>query len=101
MAYANRAAGLENVLNVLIELAEEMRVKELLQVAEHTRETSCLQRLGFLLEKAGAKELASNLAEYLVTRKVHLVLMAGLPMRSRPVDKKWQIVVNEILEADL
>jgi predicted transcriptional regulator of viral defense system len=98
--YPGHAGGLSNVVTVLTELAEKMEAKKLLAVSEHSP-LPWAQRLGYLLERAGAAHLTAPLAEHVAARAKEYV-----PLRSRKSvaraarDSRWQVLVNEAVEPD-
>jgi hypothetical protein len=58
-------------------------------------ELAQVQRLGWLLERAGWEQLATPLADWLATRNPHKVrLDPRRPALGSHNDARWQIVVN-------
>lgn len=100
--YSEQAAGMENVLNVIIELVEQIRKQEFEIVLKLFKEKTTLQRLGYLLDKIGCENL-SRLTEKCISRMElkNIPLIAGYETENKPIDKKWRIIINEELEADL
>ena len=101
--YPKHSAGINNVLTILIELAEKMDVEKLAQLTKINKETAWVQRLGYMLDVIGEKRLSSILHEKLKNagaRKRSLLTDKHFSKNAQ-VDKKWKIVVNAKLEADL
>jgi len=60
------------------------------------------QRLGYLLERAGATNLAAPLAERVAARaKEYVPLRPRKPVARASRDGRWQVLVNEAIEAEL
>jgi predicted transcriptional regulator of viral defense system len=100
--YVQQAGGLGNVATVLGELAEHIEPSRLAKAAQQERQLSHVQRLGFLLERAGRAERAVLLASLVDSRKPRNVPLR--PARSTGqvlVDQRWHVAVNEEIEADL
>jgi predicted transcriptional regulator of viral defense system len=101
VGYPGHAGGLSNIVTVLSELAEYMDAGKLL--AETVRSPlPWTQRLGYLLDRAGAANLAAPLAEHAAARAKEYV-----PLRPRKSaahvsrDARWRLIVNEDVETDL
>ena len=101
--YPARAGGWDNVLAVLRELAPAMRRPGMKAALAIEPATPDLQRLGHLLDRAGAGQVAAVLATELHTRRVGWVHLApGEPATvDRPErDAVWRVVANVVPEAD-
>lgn len=60
-------------------------------------ETTCAQRLGFILERAGAIELANVVEKHLGGRGHRIVLNPGYSSNPEAVShysERWKVVVN-------
>jgi len=101
VGYPGHAGGLSNVVTVLSELAENMDAEKLLAETVHSP-LPWTQRLGYLLDRAGAADLAAPLAERVSARAKEYV-----PLRSRKSvtrasrDARWRLILNEEVESDL
>lgn len=95
--YPARAAGWDNVATVLRDLVSSLRqtgMRDALAVEPATPE---LQRLGHLLERAGAERVLAALEAELATRRVGWVpLVPGEPgdPGSAARDPRWHVLVN-------
>ncbi len=102
VVYARQAGGLDRVLTVLQELAEQLDGERLFQAIDANGQFVAAQRLGWLLEKAGAPEKAEPLARWL---KKHGPLPAKLepsrPIRGSQRDPRWDLWINAEVEGDL
>ena len=99
--YPGHAGGLSNVVTVLAELAESMDPAKLLAETEHSP-LPWAQRLGYLLEQAGAENVAMPLVEYVASRAKEYVPLRPRKSASRTSrDARWRVLVNEAIEADL
>ena len=100
VGYPQHCAGLDNVATVLSELAESLDM-DLLVKAASLSPLPWSQRLGYLLERLGAKEAASALASLVADKAAHVTpLSPAIPMRGAPRDLRWKVAVNTTVEAD-
>jgi predicted transcriptional regulator of viral defense system len=101
--YPQHGAGINNVLTILIELVEKMDAEKLLQLASKSKEVAWIQRLGYLLDFIGEKKFSGKLYSTLNHFRVQKrYLLPNYPAnKSAKLDKKWQVLVNAELEADL
>jgi predicted transcriptional regulator of viral defense system len=101
VGYAEHAGGLSNVATVLSELAESINAEVL--VAEARRSpVAWAQRLGYLLARVGASDLAGALDPVTAERKLFSVaLEPSVPMTGHPTDSRWRLAINTNVEPDL
>lgn len=101
VGYPSHAGGLSNVATILSELAENIDAEKLLAEIERSP-LPWAQRLGYLLERVEAPNLAAPLAEHVAAHAKEYV-----PLRSRKSivrasrDSRWRLFVNEEVEADV
>ncbi len=102
VAYQTKAAGIDNVATVLSELAEKISAPKLLEVSKNF-EIATVQRLGFILDKVGATEIANSLEGEVRKRAPRSVVLVPGKRSARNVvtDKRWRIIVNDIVQPDL
>ena len=99
--YPAPAGHLGNVVTVLEELAEKLDAAALGALASAFRVPD-VQRLGYLLERVGHGELTDPLASWLLRRRYR-----PIPLRTRKepagqaADRRWRVIPNEHVEADL
>jgi hypothetical protein len=63
---------------------------------------SDVQRLGYLLDLVNQDALADPLAIWLNKRRSRSVLLrVGTEAKNKKADNRWQVVPNEVVEADL
>jgi hypothetical protein len=63
---------------------------------------SYAQRLGYLLELVGEKELAEPLADYVhLKRPIPTALTPRVSIKGTKKDRRWQIYVNSEVEPDI
>lgn len=96
------AAGhLGNVATVIGELADKLDSHALAKLAD-TYAVPDVQRLGYVLDRAGAQDLTRPLADWLARRRYRPVLLA--PRRARgkaAADRRWRVIPNANVESDL
>jgi len=99
--YLKAAGHLDNVATVLSELAERLNPERLVAVAEAVVDLPQAQRLGFLLDRVGAAESADGLAAWLAERRPRVVpLRPDRSVVAAPRDARWQVLVNDVTEAE-
>ena len=101
--YPGHAGGWGNVLTVLRDLAPTVRRSGMRKALAVEPATPELQRLGHLLGRVGAHDVAAVLADELRTRRttwVPLVPGAAVTPAGAERDSQWRVVVNVPVEAD-
>jgi predicted transcriptional regulator of viral defense system len=102
LRYVHAAAGLGNVVTVLAELAERIDPLKLVEAAKAERELAYAQRLGYILDLVGAEQQSSGLARFVAENQSRATSLApGRPRRGHHTNRRWQVVVNEEIRADL
>ena len=102
VAYERSIGGLDRVLTVLQELGESIEPDGLVEAAKADGRLPYIQRLGWLLDKAGHETLSGKLRNWLTKHKTKPVPLApSLPIKGHPCDPKWNVVVNTEVESDL
>ncbi len=98
--YPARVGFHSNVATVLVELAELIDAEALVNIAPLVGLPD-VQRLGYLLDTIGREEVASPLATWLQTRRPRTVLLRTGGSVDVEIDKRWHVLPNETIEADL
>ena len=103
--YAQYCGGLGNVTSVLAELVESISFEKVTEAMMLSVKGTTIQRLGYVLEQV-LNEQEQSEALYCKWRaafkKVRTIpLNANIPdIAGKPVDKRWKVVVNDVLEVD-
>ncbi len=102
VTYPHRAAGMSNVVTVLSELVDKMRVKELKALINSSgKRLNWIQRLGYCLDFVGEKKLSQALYERLKQSRFSSILLCSRGSITTPIfNKKWRLYVNDQLEID-
>ena len=101
VGYQHHAGGLDQVATVLSELIERIDPKKLVAAAR-TAPIPWSQRLGYLLEKAGAGEKVVGLKDYVREHAKQSTVLLPKAARARaPRDAGWKLYVNVDVQADL
>jgi predicted transcriptional regulator of viral defense system len=102
--HPKRVGGLNRVVEVFSELTEAIRVEKLNKEFTESIPTAVIQRLGYLLETAiGAESLADGLyrsADVSVEKFFPVPLSPTGTKRGFPVETKWNIIVNEMIDSE-
>lgn len=100
--YLEHSGYLDNVTNVIMELASSLRAKKLGFISKHY-ETTVLQRTGYLLDEFGGKDLLSKfIYEELKKRKSQFIALSTYSRNKKvTINNKWKLKINETVEPDL
>lgn len=96
--YFKAAGGLDNVITVLSELAEKLDGRKLRQTVKRHDEVIVAQRLGYLLDKLGRRDLSNGFAGWVRDAPLRLLDPAGTAPVSE--SRKWRLAVNTRLEPE-
>ena len=100
IGYPHHVGGLDNAATVIAELAEQIDPERLV-VAARTAPVPWAQRLGFLLEQAGAGEKAVALKHHVrETARDNTPLVPALPCDGAARDAGWKLDVNADVEIE-
>ncbi|MGQ9589945.1 MAG: type IV toxin-antitoxin system AbiEi family antitoxin domain-containing protein [Planctomycetota bacterium] len=97
--YFKAGGGLENVVTVLSELAEKLDAKKLLESVKRHGEVIVAQRLGYLLDRTGRRDLTKGLADWTQGASLQR-LDPGAPADGASESRKWHLLVNAELEPE-
>jgi predicted transcriptional regulator of viral defense system len=97
--YFKAAGGLENVVTVLSELAEKLDAKKLLDAVKRHGEVTVAQRLGYVLDRVGRRDVTKGLAEWIADAPLR-PLDPGAPVDGASESRKWHLLVNAELEPE-
>jgi predicted transcriptional regulator of viral defense system len=100
VGYVHHCGGLNNVATVLSELSESIDAVRLVGAAKLVPITWA-QRVGYLIDAAGAKEKTSDLAAYVNSKSpVRASLSPGQAVKGAEMNKRWKLFLNTSVEAD-
>ena len=101
VGYCRRVGGLGHVATVLHELAEQIDPQRLVVVAR-SAPVAWAQRLGYLLELAGAYDQVNSLRDYVKIKARQTVpLLPGFGDKKSQRDANWKVFVNTKIEEEL
>lgn len=93
--YASSVGGIERAAETIRPLLSNLRVRGLKEVLAAENETATAQRLGFIMEAAGAKKLAQTIHDWLPDKLTRVFLS---PMNEAhdnvPLVERWQVLNN-------
>lgn len=93
--YAGSLGGIERAAETIQPMLPFMRASELRKTLEAEGELASAQRLGYLLQHAGATKLAKAVADGLPKTKKNVPLALGIKAeRDMPVDPTFNVIVN-------
>lgn len=100
--YSGRSGGLDNVFMILSELADQIDIQKLLSLWEHKKETTWLQRLGYLFELAGQEEYAHAIESFLSDKRFRKrpLSVSSKVKEDTPFNERWKLWLNEIIEVE-
>jgi len=101
VGYADQSGGLDNVASVISELADTINRDRLLTECERSP-IAWVQRLGFLLDLTGHRDLADGLVVRVAVRATEFApLVRSRPRTGATRDGRWKLAVNVTVEPDL
>ncbi len=103
MNYSKQSGGLNHIATILSELQDAMNPEKLHQLAENQKDLAWKQRLGYLLEKVNAIELAEVLKSNLKHQKKldYIPLLTGTKDNINVTKNvTWKILENTTIEED-
>lgn len=99
--YPRHAGGHDHVATILSELAEQIDPTALTEAAD-TAPVPWAQRLGYLLECAGAYQIAHEFRPYVEQRaRDYTQLVPGKPIRHAQRSSAWKVLVNAEVAPDI
>lgn len=94
--------GINRILTILEELAEEMKPSNLAKTARSYPVISSVQRLGYLMDKQiGNDKLSSGLQKVFKDRKIHTVPLLKNGGNKGKIDPDWKVNINTGVGGDL
>ncbi len=98
--YSENAGGWNNIAEVIADLAEKIDPGRLAEAARIENDLAAAQRVGFLLEHAGAADKTGPLAAWIEAERPRTAaLRADRETAGAPKDPRWRLLVNEEIEA--
>jgi hypothetical protein len=99
--YSQVAGGIGNIVTVFSELAERVDPNRPVQAVATESDVVAAQRVGLLLDRAGAGEMTVPLAAWVANRRPRAIpLRADRDAKGAPMDPRWRVLVNEKIEVD-
>ena len=98
--YHRKLGGLNRMLPVIDELAEEVKLRQFSAIAK-SASTSSVQRLGYIMDSLGKAKLSNRLAYILQSRKIQQIplSLAHSPKKGK-VNIQWNVIVNTELNIE-
>lgn len=101
LAYSQKFT-LSQVLTILQELVEKMKVTTLTKIAKQYTNTTSIQRLGYILEtRLSQQKLADCLWKILSQRNYSPITLSIKKEKKGDIDNKWKVIKNIEIESDL
>lgn len=99
MRYPRAAGGLDHVATVLSELAEKLDAAALRDTVKRHRDVLVAQRLGYLLDHVGRRDLTRGFSAWVKQAPVRR-LDPSVPATGARESRKWRLLINVDLEAE-
>jgi len=101
VGFVRQAGGLDQVATILSELGEKIDPGKLVAAAK-IAPTSWLQRLGYLLEEVGHKDLTDPLQTYVSQEaRDYTPLQPSNSNKSARRSERWKLIINADVEAEI
>ncbi len=97
--YFKAAGGLENVATVLSELAEKLDGSALRAIVKRHDDRLVAQRLGYLLDKVGRRDLSKGLVDWVQKAPLRLLDPGAAPAGASE-SRKWHLMINARVELE-
>lgn len=101
ISFHKQAGYLNNVAIIIRDLLDDIHPENMTEVLNLVKETTILQRLGYIWDMLGASHLSLLVQSTLQNRKVFRTLLRPeVPCKQGPLDDKWCLTINDTLELD-
>ncbi len=99
--YAKSVGYFGNVATILNEMVAMLDAQRLLEAAKTEGNVMAAQRLGYILEQAGAEKIVEPLANWLKACDLHAIrLRPDRPAEKLDAHPVWRVIPNETLEIE-
>lgn len=102
--FEKRVGGLNRATTVLSELIEVIKPEKIDETFLKQIPITCLQRLGFILEKVLNKRVIADhlyeMCKQYQLKFLHIPLKASSTSKDFPSDEKWKVIINTQIEID-
>jgi predicted transcriptional regulator of viral defense system len=101
--YQKQSGGINNIAQVIEELAEKIEIEKLLPLAKVYTSLMAVQRLGYILDFTNHKEMANELYEWFSSQKSYAAMLdvQQTNFKNKITGNRWKIIVNSIIEMDI
>ncbi len=101
VGFVRQAGGLDQVATILSELGEKIDPQQLVSAAK-IAPIPWLQRLGYLLEEVGHKDLTGMLQVHVSQEaRDYAPLQPSNSNKSAPRSERWKLIINADVEAEI
>lgn len=97
--YVQAAGGLEHVVTVLAELADTLHAARLRETVKRHGARLVAQRLGYLLDRLGRRDLTKGLAGWVGAAPLR-ALDPSAPVAQATESRKWRLLINARVEPE-
>jgi predicted transcriptional regulator of viral defense system len=100
--FPHASGYLNNIATVLVEIADQVNMRDLKMVLEHSKITY-VQRLGYMSELLGLGKTEQLCEHFLLNQKRLKVVLLNHQVKKDDgnIDKKWKILINDTIETDI
>ena len=101
--FPHAAGYLNNIATVMVELANQVNMRDLKQVLEHHSKVPYVQRLGYMSALLGLGKIEQLCESFLShQRRLKVVLLNyHVEKNDGDIDPKWKININDTIETDI
>ena len=108
LLYPKKSGGLNHIATILTELIESVDIRKIPEVIIKVKKKSIFQKLGYILEKIETEdeikkqEILEIIFQSIKKNQIrYYPLEPSLPTKDEPRNKKWKIIENTTIEADI
>ena len=102
VTYPRHCGGIDYIATVLFELSEKIEPDKLVSLIKETQELTWVQRLGYLFDFLGHRQLSEALEQSVAGKRLQRCrLEPGVAVKKEMINKKWNVWVNVDLELEI
>lgn len=107
LLYPRQSGGINHIVTVFTELMEVINADKLLELAQSSKESGWIQRLGYLLERTEPEETDSRdrcvalLKVYIQDINPSYIPLVPGKVKGAAWNKTWKVIINSKVESDI
>jgi AbiEi antitoxin C-terminal domain len=101
--YQKQSGGINNIVQVIEELSEQLKIEKLLLSVKKYTSLMAVQRLGYILDFAKKQGIANDLYNWFKSKKSYPTLLdiQQTDIKNKVTGNRWKVIINTAIELDL